>query len=161
MRMRLLFDTAIVTIVVVGLWTARSRSMAEIADIQTSTDKQPTSGASNDKASIVALKFHADWCSSCRRMGTVFEDLATVAEDEPVLFSRLDLSDRSTRKQARYLMTMLRLEEVWNQGGAGKKTGFILLVDASTGKVLGKLTDDDDLKQMKAALLLVVAKSRG
>lgn len=90
----------------------------------------------------------------------MFEGLATVAEDEPVLFVRLDLTDRSSRREAHYLMTMLNLQSVWEQAGAGNKTGFILLIDADDRQVSGQLTADQDLKQMKTALLDAVAKSQ-
>ncbi len=109
---------------------------------------------------VVAVKFHADWCGSCRRMGTVFEDLAVVSENEPVLFATLDLTDNRTRKQAEYLMSMLGFQEAWNDGGAGQKTGFILLIDPTTQKPIGRLTADQDLKQMKAAVQEAVAKAR-
>ncbi|MEX2307155.1 MAG: thioredoxin domain-containing protein [Pirellulales bacterium] len=126
----------------------------------------PTAGAdeqakASGKPQIVAVKFHADWCGSCRRMGSVFEDLAIVSEDEPVLFARLDLTDRRSRKQAAYLMTMLGLQEAWEGAGAGQKTGFILLIDPATKQPVGQLTADQDVKQMKAALLDVLSKNRG
>lgn len=114
----------------------------------------------DDQPQVIAIKFHADWCGTCRRMGTVFEDLATVAEDEPVLFTELDLTDRSSRKQASYLMNTLGLSQIWQEAGAGERTGFILLVDAGNKKVAGTLTADQDLKQMKAGLLDVVANTR-
>jgi hypothetical protein len=112
------------------------------------------------KPDLVAIKFHADWCASCRRMGTLFEDLTTVSENQPVLFTRLDLTDRSSRTQARYLMTMLGLGDVWEQTGAGEKTGFIVLVDADTKQVVGQLSADQDLKQMKAALQETLSKTQ-
>lgn len=101
---------------------------------------------------LVAIKLHADWCGSCRRMGPVFEDLGTVMEEAPVLFVHLDLTDRASRKQAAYLMEMMGLSEVWHQYDSGKKTGLIVVVDADTKKPVTHLTADQTLKQMKAAL---------
>jgi hypothetical protein len=92
-------------------------------------------------------------------MGTIFEDLAIVAEEEPVLFAELDLTDRRTRKQAEYLMSLLDLDQVWDQAGSGAKTGFILLVDAESRQPIGQLSADQDLKQMKAAMLEASAQS--
>lgn len=112
-----------------------------------------------DKPEVIALKFHADWCATCRRMGPIFEDLATVTEEEPVLFTELDLTDRSTRKQAEYLLSLLNLEPVWKQAGAGEKTGFILLVDVDSRQPLARLTADQNLKQMKAAVLKAVTQT--
>jgi thiol-disulfide isomerase/thioredoxin len=140
-----------------GLFFMGILSLVTIASAQNADKRIETNG----KPDVIAIKFHADWCGTCRRMGSVFEDLTTVAEEEPVLFTRLDLTDSSSRKQARYLMTTLGLNEVWQASGAGEKTGFILLVDAGSKKVVGRLTAEQDLKQMKANLLDVVAKNRG
>lgn len=74
-----------------------------------------------EKPEVIALKFHADWCATCRRMGPIFEDLAVVAEEEPVLFTELDLTSRSTRQQAEYLMTLLNLDRVWQQAEPGRR----------------------------------------
>lgn len=146
-------------IVAVGLAIAASgwAQNPQQASVGTADGADP---AAVVRPEVIAIKLHADWCASCRRMGSVFEDLATVAEDEPVLFARLDLTDRSSRKQAEYLMSMMNLQDAWKQAGAGEKTGVILLVDADNRQVLGQLTADQDLKQMKAALLDVVAKTR-
>lgn len=110
---------------------------------------------------LVAVKFHADWCASCRRMGPRFQDLKTVAEEEPVLFARLDLTDRSSRKQAGYLMSMLGMQEVWRAAGAGQQTGFILLVDVPSAQIVGRLTADQGLKEMKAALTKALGERQG
>ncbi|MEX0642467.1 MAG: thioredoxin domain-containing protein [Pirellulales bacterium] len=119
-------------------------------------DKQ---SSSSNTPEIVAVKFHADWCGSCRRMGTAFEDLSVVSENKPVLFTTLDLTDNRTRKQAAYLMSMLRFQEAWKECGAGQKTGFVLLIDPATQQPIGRLTADQDLKQMKAAFQEAVAKT--
>lgn len=126
------------------------QSVLSESDTPTQGNRKPKQG--NRNPSVIAIKFHADWCGSCRRMGSVFEDLTTVTEEEPVLFVRLDLTDRSSRKQAQYLMSMLNLQHVWEQFGTGQKTGFILLVDVDSRRALEKLTAGHDLKQMKAVL---------
>lgn len=127
--------------------------------IITTARAQEQSEPASDKPEVIALKFHADWCATCRRMGTIFEDLAVVAEEEPVMFAELDLTDRRTRQQAEYLMSLLDLDQVWNQAGSGTKTGFILLVDAENRQPVGQLSADQDLKQMKAAVLAAVSQS--
>jgi len=145
-----------------GFFAVVILSLLKVQPATAQSETRPLSTAQQATSpEVIAIKFHADWCGSCRRMGSVFEDLATVAEDQPVLFTQLDLTDRSSRKQAEYLMSLLKLGQIWEEAGAGEKTGFILLVDADNHEVLGQLTADQDLKQMKAALADTVTKAQG
>ena len=99
---------------------------------------------------VVAVKFHADWCGSCKRMGTVFEDLRNKYDGKPVLFVELDLTNGTTRTQAEYLAAALGFGDVYaqNQG-----TGFILLLDGKSGQQLAKLTADQNIKAMGAEIV--------
>lgn len=99
---------------------------------------------------ILAVKFHADWCGSCKRMGPVFEDLRNKYDGKPILFVELDLTNGTTRSQAEYLASALGFGDVYaqNQG-----TGFILLLDGKSRKQLAKLTSDQDIKAMGAKIV--------
>lgn len=99
---------------------------------------------------ILAVKFHADWCGSCKRMGSVFEDLRNKYDGKPVLFVELDLTNGTTRSQAEYLVSALDFGEVYAQN---EGTGFILLLDGQSRKQLAKLTADQDIKAMGAAIV--------
>jgi thiol-disulfide isomerase/thioredoxin len=99
---------------------------------------------------LIAVKFHADWCGSCKAMGSVFEDLQAKLDSEPVLFVELDLTTSADRKQAGYLMTSLGAEDVWQEHGS--KTGMILLLDPESYEVKNKLTKQMDFKQMVQAI---------
>lgn len=101
-------------------------------------------------AKIIAVKFHADWCGYCKAMGPVFEELQAKFDQEPVLYVELDQTRDFGRRQAAYHSRALGLGDVW-QENAGK-TGFILLIDATTHKVVQRLSYDQDLKQMGNAL---------
>ena len=106
--------------------------------------------AAPSQPEIVAVKFHADWCGSCKRMGPVFEDLRNKYDGKPVLFVELDLTNGTTRSQAEYLAAALGFGDVYaqNQG-----TGFILLLDGESGKQLAKLTADQNIKAMGAEIV--------
>ena len=99
---------------------------------------------------LVAVKFHADWCGSCKRMGPVFEDLRNKYDGESILFVELDLTNGTTRTQAEYLAAALGFGDVYaqNQG-----TGFILLLDGKSKQQVAKLTADQNIKEMGAELL--------
>jgi len=103
---------------------------------------------------VIAVKFHGDWCGSCKKMGPVSTDLGNKLDGMPVLFVELDLTNNTTKHQAKLLASALSLGTVY-EGNPG--TGFILLVDADSKKVVKKLTADMTLKQMQAAIQGLIA----
>lgn len=92
---------------------------------------------------LIALKFHADWCGSCKVMGPVFEDLSNKLDGQPVLFYKLDFTNNTTKHQSVMMASALGLGEVLKENHG---TGFILLIDTKSKKVLQKFTKDDSLK---------------
>lgn len=108
---------------------------------------------------LIALKFHADWCGSCKAMGPVFTELQQKYESLPVLYVELDQTTKSRKRQAAFLANAMGLDKTWKEHGG--KTGFILLVDSETKAVVAKLTKDQNLKQMGASLQKAVGESGG
>ena len=98
---------------------------------------------------LIAVKHHGDWCGSCKKMGTTFTDLRNKFDGQPILFVTLDLTNVSTRNQSELLASALGLKTVY-QNNPG--TGFILLINPQTQKVVKKLTADQDLKMMSAEI---------
>ncbi|MEM7479840.1 MAG: thioredoxin family protein [Acidobacteriota bacterium] len=99
---------------------------------------------------LVAVKFHADWCGSCKKMGPLFEDLSNKYDGKSVLFVTLDLTNGTTRAQAEFLAAALGFGDAY---AAHPGTGFVLLLDGATRKPLVKLTADQSIKEMGAELL--------
>ncbi|MFZ6013896.1 MAG: thioredoxin domain-containing protein [Bacteroidota bacterium] len=93
---------------------------------------------------LFAFKFHADWCSTCKQMGPLFTDLrdSNLSKDD-VLFHQFDFTNKSTQHQAMLMATALGVYEII-AGNTG--TGFILIVDAQSMKVVQRITKQDDLK---------------
>jgi thiol-disulfide isomerase/thioredoxin len=114
--------------------------------------------AAGEAPAVVAVKFHADWCGSCRAMGPAFEDLANKHDGAPVLFVELDQTNQTRARQASLLATALGLGPAWTENRG--KTGFILLLDGRTKQVLDRLTAERTLKEMSAALEAAVAQAR-
>ncbi|MEM9290477.1 MAG: thioredoxin domain-containing protein [Acidobacteriota bacterium] len=99
---------------------------------------------------LLAVKFHADWCGSCKKMGPVFEDLQNKYDGKSVLFVTLDLTNNTTRSQAEYLASALGFGDVYAKNSG---TGFILLLDGDSKEQVAKLTASQDIKAMGAELL--------
>ena len=101
-------------------------------------------------AEIIAIKFHADWCGSCKAMGPVFSELEAKFDTQPVLYLTLDHTRKHDRQQSAWTAEAMGLGAVMHEYGG--KTGFILLVDADSKQVVSKLTREHNLKDMGAAL---------
>jgi len=139
-------------IAVAGLATSFAWAHAEPVQATSADDENVAA-----PPEVIALKFHADWCGSCRAMGPIFTDLGNKFDTKPVLFLELDHTSEPSRRQAEYLAAALGLQEVWEENGG--TTGFILLIDANTREVLAKLTKDQDIKVMGSQLLEAIDRA--
>ncbi|NQW35640.1 MAG: thioredoxin family protein [Flavobacteriales bacterium] len=99
---------------------------------------------------LFLVKFHADWCRNCRAMGPVFEDLKNKMDGSNVLFVKLDFTNNQTKHQANMLGDGLGIGAVLKANQ--RRTGFVLVIDAKTKKVLQKLTKDDDVYMMESKI---------
>lgn len=115
--------------------------------IQLSTAQK---GNEIESPKLMIVKFHADWCRICKAMGPVFEDLQNKMDNENILFVKLDFTNNQTKHQANMLGTSLGITPVLKTNY--RRTGFILIIDPKTKKVLQKLTKDDDVYAMEAKI---------
>jgi len=99
---------------------------------------------------LMVVKFHADWCRICRAMGPIFEDLQNKMDGKNILFIRLDFTNNQTKHQAHMFGQVLGIAPVLKANY--RRTGFILIIDPKTKKVLQKLTKDDDVYAMEAKI---------
>ncbi len=102
------------------------------------------------KPQIMALAFHADWCGACKELGPKVMQTMKDIGDTPVLFVKFDLTNEATKSQSEYLASALGVGDIYKEHS--KKTGFVLLVDAQTQKVVGKFTSETTSKDMLAEL---------
>ncbi len=100
---------------------------------------------------LMLVKFHADWCRICRAMGPVFEDLQNKMDGKNILFIKLDFTNNQTKHQAHMLGAALGITPVLKRNY--RRTGFILIIDPKTKKVLQKLSKDDDVYAMETKII--------
>ncbi len=98
---------------------------------------------------IIALNFYADWCPGCKALKPQLDEVIASATSQPVLFVKLDQTDKASR-QAEYSLAAMGLGELW-RAHAGK-TGYVLLVDASTRRVVGMLRGGQETAALQATL---------
>lgn len=121
--------------------------------------KQPGSGSKPSGAAqahaaeapkVIALAFYADWCPGCKALKPKLEEAMKDAASQPFLNVKLDQTDKGSR-QAEYMLAALGLGDLWKEHAG--KTGFVLLVDAKTRKVVSTITYKQDVKEIKSTLM--------
>jgi len=94
---------------------------------------------------LLVVKFHADWCGSCRALGPAITDLTNKLDGQAVLFTELDFTNNSKKHQSILLASALGLDEVVANN---KGTGFILVIDSKTKEISAKLDKTQSVKEM-------------
>ncbi len=106
---------------------------------------------------VLAVLFYADWCSSCKELEPKLNKVKRDFEGKPILFTRFDLTDEFTNDQAARYAALLGLESYYTENAG--KTGYILLIDSQSKKVLGRINKQDSPAEIKAALTKALSGS--
>jgi len=109
------------------------------------------------EAEVVGLMFYADSCGSCKVLDPKIEAAKPAFKDQPVLFVKFDHSDEATKNQAALLASSLKVDEVY--AAQEKASGFMLLLDADTNEVRGKLTREMSESEIEEAIDSALAES--
>jgi len=94
---------------------------------------------------ILLVKYHADWCGSCRALSPLLKELNGKLAGKKVKYVELDFTNEVTSKAAGKEATELGLAEYLTEK---QKTGYVAIVDAKTKKELGKLTKTQSVNEM-------------
>lgn len=100
---------------------------------------------------VVALSFYADWCPGCKELKPKLDTVMLSAEKEkqPCLFVKLDQTDKTSR-QAEYLLASLGLGDLWKEHAG--RTGYTLLIEPKSKKIVATFQASQSVESMKAAL---------
>lgn len=107
---------------------------------------------------VVGLLFYADWCASCKALEPKLKEVKKQVMDQPIYFTRVDMTDDCTKKQSGMFAEWVGLGEIYREHAP--KTGFMLLIDAKEKKVLDKLTKTQSEAELKAAIEQAIAKAK-
>ena len=119
-------------------------AMIAAAVLATESVRATTDAAQVPK--VIVVKYHADWCASCKELDEQLPDLRKALNGEPVLFLKLDLTDADTSRQAEMLMTTLGLREDWKNMGGG--TGLVNVIDTKSKKRVAQLDVTQSAEEM-------------
>lgn len=100
---------------------------------------------------ILGVMFYADYCGSCKVLDPKVESVQSELSEAPVLFVKLDHSNDQTSKQAAMLATSMQIGEIYRD--QQKASGFMLLVDSDSKKILGKITREMSKAEIKEAIM--------
>ncbi len=118
---------------------------------QPGSDSKPsgTQKAEARAPKVIALNFYADWCAKCKTLKPNLEQAMSAAGEQPCLFVKLDQTDKNSA-QSEYLLAALGAGDLWKENAG--KTGFVILVDAKTKKVISKITADQSAESIESAI---------
>ena len=95
-----------------------------------------------EEPEVMGVLFYADWCNSCKVLEPRIDQarVDSSLDSGSVLFVTLDLTDEVTIHQSQLLAESLGLGDVYTAHEG--TTGFMLLVDADSKKVITRLTKE-------------------
>lgn len=104
-----------------------------------------------DMATVYAVKFHADDCKASQDLNA---SATKVSQDcgmkDKVKFVTFDFSTEDAKMKSKEMAKEMGIEDVYAEYKG--KTGFVLLVDADSKKVLEKLTAKQSAEDMMAVV---------
>jgi hypothetical protein len=143
----------------------RSFTVAAMAALMTVAVILPMAARAQDKTQatteqpkVVGVLFYADWCASCKALEPKLHNVKKQIMDQPIYFTRVDMTDECTKKQSGMFVEWVGLGEIYREHAP--KTGFMLLIDAKEKKVLSKLTKTQSEAELKAAMEEALAKAK-
>lgn len=120
------------------------------------TPKQAPKPASKiEPPKLLAVLFYADWCGSCKALDPKLNQVKRDFQGQPVLFTRFDLTDDFTNDQSARYAALLGLENYYRENDG--KTGYMLLIDAQSKKLFGKITKLNSTEEIKTMLTQAIA----
>ncbi len=104
------------------------------------------------QTAVHAVKFHADWCGSCKTIAPQLEKARGkhALDDLNVLFVTLDLTNETTRNQSAMMANAMGIGELYKENNG--KTGYIVLINSKTGESLGKITKKHNADDIAALI---------
>ncbi|MEM9738388.1 MAG: hypothetical protein AAF829_00840 [Pseudomonadota bacterium] len=108
--------------------------------------------APSEDARIVAALSYADWCSSCRALDPKITEARADGDPEGVHFVVLDYSSRDADAFFAGADTAGIGEALRGHYADGVKTGRMILVDLEAGTVVGEISKDMSVAEIRTAL---------
>ena len=133
--------TILSTIIIAGFVTAQSANKTK----------------SPNKPDLIAVRYHADWCTPCKTLSPNFAKVQKTLHDDSILFVTLDFTNDQSKKQAEFLAASLGLSEMWKTNA--KKTGQVMVLNSKKMQIIATLTSNQSPDEMVKVLQSKLAES--
>ena len=77
------------------------------------------------------VKYYADWCTNCQVLKPTYKKMRHTFGNKSILFTKLDLTNASTKQQSKLFLKVLGKESLLNEKS---KTGWIAVFEYKTNK---------------------------
>ena len=105
--------------------------------------------STKSKKEVLLVKYHADWCGSCKALSPMLEKLNQKLSGKNTKYVELNLTDNSTTELAKSLVKNHGIAPLAEK----QKTGFVSIIDANSKEILGKLTKTQSVDEMYQEVL--------
>lgn len=103
---------------------------------------------------VIGMLMYADWCESCKVLEPKINEVKKEFDGQGILFTRFDMTDEFTKNQSSLYASWVGLEEILKQNEG--RTGYMLLVEATSHKILEKLVKTQTPDEIRAAIQTVL-----
>jgi len=135
---------------------ASSRNAAEVPSRMVGGDpgaKSPDHPADAERPRLVAVKFEVAGCPNSMATERTFAKLEQEYGDQCVLFTRLDISDKTKSQQSKYLTHLLGIDCVYD---GACQSGTLMLVDRKKAALLAVASSPQQVPKWESALAAAV-----
>ena len=143
--------TVVATVALLGAFAACSKDNKD-----DKSSNKPTSQSATT-AKLIAVKFHADYCKSCKAIAPTIETVKKNFDKGEVQFVILDFTTDKSKAAAVKLAKAHGITDLMKKHGP--KTGFVLVVNAKSHEVLERLTKKHDAATWTASIKKHLTKS--
>lgn len=98
-----------------------------------------------EQPQIIVAKFDAEWCTNCRAMDPAYHEFKDAFESDDVVFVKFDRTNEQANSASAEKASELGIRSIFD---AYPNTGFALIIDGHSKKVLQRLTKADSYSDM-------------
>lgn len=103
--------------------------------------------AQNTAHTLTLINFYADWCSRCKQLDPKVEAVYETIDQEKMPLIVFNMTNKDTIEKTKALAVEKDLEPALQKYGA--KTGFFVIYDHNTHKVVEKITHKKNEAEIK------------
>jgi thiol-disulfide isomerase/thioredoxin len=103
-----------------------------------------------EQPKVLGLLMYADWCQSCKVLEPKLNEVKKEFDGKGILFTRFDMTDDFSKNQSALFASWTGLHDLFKEHVG--KTGYVLLLDAKSRKVLSKITKTQTPEEIRSAI---------